>query len=85
MDCPGFIPGLFFCAFAWGRTGAFGAQRKQRLNSPAIRPHPPSPSAAATVIHGGRANGLTAWKNKSGKTLKQLESAPDNSAPNSAH
>lgn len=45
----------------------------------------PSPSAAAAVIHGGSANGLTAWKNKSGKTLKQLESAPGNSAPNSAH
>lgn len=35
----------------------------------------PSPSAAAAVIHGGQANGLTAWKNKDGKTLKELESA----------
>lgn len=34
-----------------------------------------SPSAAAAVIHGGQANGLQAWKNKEGKTLKQLESA----------
>lgn len=33
-----------------------------------------SPSAAAAVIHGGHANGLTAWKNKHGKTLKELES-----------
>jgi hypothetical protein len=33
-----------------------------------------SPSAAAAVIHGGQANGLTAWKNKDGKTLKDLES-----------
>ncbi len=33
-----------------------------------------SPSAAAAVIHGGHANGLTSWKNKAGKTLKQLES-----------
>jgi hypothetical protein len=33
-----------------------------------------SPSAAAAVIHGGHANGLTAWKNKDGKTLKDLES-----------
>lgn len=33
-----------------------------------------SPSAAAAVIHGGHANGLTAWKNKAGKTLKELES-----------
>lgn len=33
-----------------------------------------SPSAAASVIHGGHANGLTAWKNKDGKTLKDLES-----------
>ena len=34
-----------------------------------------SPSAAAAVIHGGHANGLTAWKNKARKTLKELESA----------
>ncbi len=33
-----------------------------------------SPSAAAAVIHGGHANGLTAWKNKDGETLKELES-----------
>jgi hypothetical protein len=33
----------------------------------------PSPSSAAAVIHGGTANGLTAWKNKDGKTLKDLE------------
>jgi hypothetical protein len=32
-----------------------------------------SPSAAAAVIHGGHANGLIAWKNKDGKTLKELE------------
>jgi hypothetical protein len=32
-----------------------------------------SPSAAAAVIHGGNANGLIAWKNKQGKTLKELE------------
>lgn len=32
-----------------------------------------SPSAAAAVIHGGSANGLTAWKTKDGKTLKQLD------------
>jgi len=32
-----------------------------------------SPSAAAAVIHGGNANGLTAWKNKDGKTLKEIE------------
>ncbi|MCP5279485.1 MAG: GIY-YIG nuclease family protein [Thiobacillus sp.] len=32
-----------------------------------------SPSAAAAVIHGGGANGLTAWKNADGKTLKELE------------
>jgi hypothetical protein len=31
-------------------------------------------SAAAAVIHGGHANGLTIWKNKQGKTLKELES-----------
>jgi len=34
-----------------------------------------SPSAAAAVIHGGHANGLIAWKNKNGKTLKEIESA----------
>ncbi len=33
-----------------------------------------SPSAAAAVIHGGHANGLISWKNKYGKTLKELES-----------
>jgi len=33
-----------------------------------------SPSAAAAVIHGGHANGLLAWKNSEGKTLKEIES-----------
>lgn len=33
-----------------------------------------SPSSAAAVIHGGHANGLTAWKDKGGKTLKEIES-----------
>ena len=33
----------------------------------------PSPSAAAVVIHGGSANGLTAWKTKDGTSLKQLD------------
>jgi hypothetical protein len=32
-----------------------------------------SPSAAAAVIHGGHANGLTAWKDANGHTLKELE------------
>lgn len=32
-----------------------------------------SPSAAAVVIHGGSANGLTSWRNKDGKSLKQLD------------
>ncbi len=32
-----------------------------------------SPSAAAAVIHGGHANGLTAWRDANGKTLKELE------------
>jgi hypothetical protein len=32
-----------------------------------------SPSAAATVIHGGSANGLIAWKTEGGKSLKQLD------------
>lgn len=32
-----------------------------------------SPSAAAAVIQGGSANGLVAWKNKDGITLKQLD------------
>ena len=30
------------------------------------------PSAAATVVHGGHANGLLVWKSKSGTTLKEL-------------
>ena len=32
-----------------------------------------SPSGAASVVHGGSANGLIAWKNRAGKTLKELE------------
>lgn len=32
-----------------------------------------SPSAAAVVIHGGSANGLTAWKTEQGQSLKQLD------------
>ncbi len=32
-----------------------------------------SPSAAASVVHGGSANGLLAWKNGAGKTLKEVE------------
>jgi hypothetical protein len=32
-----------------------------------------SPSAAATVVQGGSANGLLAWKSTDGKTLKELE------------
>lgn len=32
-----------------------------------------SPSAAATVVHGGSANGLLAWKTSDGRTLKELE------------
>ena len=34
-----------------------------------------SPSAAAVVIHGGSANGLTAWKTSDGRLLKDLEAA----------
>ncbi|RLJ16552.1 DUF4357 domain-containing protein [bacterium endosymbiont of Escarpia laminata] len=33
-----------------------------------------SPSAAAAVIHGGHTNGLTAWKDWKGKTLKDVGS-----------
>lgn len=32
-----------------------------------------SPSAAASVIHGGHANGLISWKSSKGVTLKELE------------
>jgi hypothetical protein len=32
-----------------------------------------SPSAAAVAIHGGNANGLTAWRSKEGQSLKQLD------------
>lgn len=32
-----------------------------------------SPSAAAAVVHGGGANGLTAWKDEGGRTLKEVE------------
>jgi len=32
-----------------------------------------SPSAAAAIVCGGSSNGLTAWKNKNGVALKDLE------------
>ncbi|MBP6822156.1 MAG: GIY-YIG nuclease family protein [Acidobacteria bacterium] len=32
-----------------------------------------SPSAAASVVHGGGANGLIQWKDEDGRTLKDLE------------
>jgi hypothetical protein len=32
-----------------------------------------SPSAAAAVIHGGQTNGLTAWKDSKGVSLRQRE------------
>ncbi|MEA4880357.1 MAG: GIY-YIG nuclease family protein [Synergistaceae bacterium] len=32
-----------------------------------------SPSAAAAVVHGGQANGLTAWKDEKGISLKEKE------------
>jgi hypothetical protein len=32
-----------------------------------------SPSAAAAVVHGGSANGLTAWRIEGGKSLKELD------------
>lgn len=34
-----------------------------------------SPSAAAAIVHGGGANGLTAWKDDRGMALKDLEGA----------
>jgi hypothetical protein len=34
-----------------------------------------SPSAAAAVVRGGASNGLTSWKTKAGKTLKEAEKA----------
>jgi hypothetical protein len=43
-----------------------------------------SPSAAAAVIHGGHANGLTAWKDEEGNTLKAIEMA-DQGLPLDAH
>jgi hypothetical protein len=35
-----------------------------------------SPSAAAAVIHGGSANGLTEWKASDGRRLKDLDEGP---------
>jgi hypothetical protein len=32
-----------------------------------------SPSAAASVVHGGSANGLLAWRTKDGRSLKELD------------
>ena len=33
-----------------------------------------SPSAAAATVHGGHVNGLMVWKDKDGKSLKEIES-----------
>lgn len=32
-----------------------------------------SPSSAASIIHGGNVNGLNLWKDKNGRTLKELD------------
>jgi hypothetical protein len=34
-----------------------------------------SPSAAAVAIHGGNTNGLLVWKDKDGRSLKEIESS----------
>ncbi|MDA7916028.1 GIY-YIG nuclease family protein [Verrucomicrobia bacterium] len=39
-----------------------------------------SPSSAAATIHGGSANGLTAWVNKRGESLKEIESNRNSSS-----
>jgi hypothetical protein len=43
------------------------------MNNPRIQGMSPCTRAAASVIHGGHANGLKAWKNEKGFTLKELE------------
>ncbi|WP_244148053.1 GIY-YIG nuclease family protein [Prosthecochloris aestuarii] len=43
-----------------------------------------SPSAAAAVIHGGQANGLIAWKDVRGVTLKEREEMEVQQAPGGA-
>ena len=37
-----------------------------------------SPSTAAAVIHGGGANGQTAWKDSTGRTLREIETGQEN-------
>ncbi|MFC1665646.1 DUF4357 domain-containing protein [Pseudomonadota bacterium] len=39
-----------------------------------------SPSNAAAVVNGGNSNGLLAWKNSRGKTLKEIEGNEANNA-----
>lgn len=39
-----------------------------------------SPSGAASVIQGGNANGMTAWKDPVGRTLKELEEDPESNS-----
>lgn len=36
-----------------------------------------SPSYAAAFVIGGSVNGLTEWKNRDGKTLKEIENSDD--------
>ena len=37
-----------------------------------------SPSTAGAIVRGGNTNGLTQWRNKDGKTLKDIEDERDN-------
>ncbi|WP_278299127.1 DUF4357 domain-containing protein [Caloramator proteoclasticus] len=37
-----------------------------------------SPSYAAAFVIGGNVNGLTQWKTKDGRTLKEIENSEDN-------
>ncbi|WP_242849935.1 DUF4357 domain-containing protein [Clostridium aceticum] len=37
-----------------------------------------NPSYAATFVIGGHVNGLTEWKTKDGRSLKEIENSEDN-------
>ena len=65
-------------------AGRIGGKRKQLINDGVVKKDGnyllftqdvefTSPSLASSIIKGGHSNGMTSWKNESGKTLKEIE------------
>jgi predicted GIY-YIG superfamily endonuclease len=65
-------------------AGRIGEKRKQLINDGVLKKEGnhlfftqdvefTSPSLASSIVKGGHSNGMTSWKNESGKTLKEIE------------